>query len=41
MICCRYIAVGTEEGSVRVIRYNEARTVRVGKVTLPLIPPRV
>ena len=32
MICSRYIAIGTEEGSVRVIRYNEARTVRVGKM---------
>ena len=37
LLCCRYIAVGTEEGSVRVIRYNEARTVRVGKATLSLI----
>ena len=27
-----YIAVGTEEGAVRVIRYNEARTVRVGRL---------
>ena len=29
-----YIAIGTEEGSVRVIRYNEARTVRLGKVAM-------
>ena len=28
-----YIAIGTDEGSVRVIRYSEARTVRVGKET--------
>ena len=31
---CRYIAIGTDDGSVRVLRYSEARTVRVGKCLL-------
>ena len=31
---CRYIAIGTEDGSVRVLRHSEAQTVRVGKCLL-------
>ena len=26
----RYIAVGSDDGSVRVLRYNEATTVKIG-----------